>query len=264
MAAGLPVVASDWDGYRELVEHGTTGFLAPVYWPTFGREFEILGLSASVGFECRSALLASATAVDCAAMMNACRLLSDRPDLRRAFGDAGRQRAWRTFDYRVVVRQWESTMDELVETARRLASAEAAPVRHDPLAYRAQWVFQHYPTRTLDDADVVKLTEFGRRWLAGDVEIDVVKPIAAPFFELALEPGARAVHGAGGAMTVGELIVHLRKEHETDLMARAVVARLQKYGLLAVEGGPHVDQWLRTRTASAIDVGSEIVNAETL
>ena len=29
MACGLPVVASDWDGYRDLVDHGRSGFLIP-------------------------------------------------------------------------------------------------------------------------------------------------------------------------------------------------------------------------------------------
>ena len=29
MASSLPVVASDWDGYRDLVVHGRTGWLVP-------------------------------------------------------------------------------------------------------------------------------------------------------------------------------------------------------------------------------------------
>ena len=29
MASGLPVVATDWDGYRDLVDDGRTGLLVP-------------------------------------------------------------------------------------------------------------------------------------------------------------------------------------------------------------------------------------------
>ena len=31
MAAGLPVVGSDWNGYKDTIEHGKTGFLVPTY-----------------------------------------------------------------------------------------------------------------------------------------------------------------------------------------------------------------------------------------
>ena len=33
MAAGKPVIATDWDGYRQTVRHGDTGFLIPTYMP---------------------------------------------------------------------------------------------------------------------------------------------------------------------------------------------------------------------------------------
>ena len=32
MAAGRPVVASDWDGYRDLIRHGIDGYLVPSCW----------------------------------------------------------------------------------------------------------------------------------------------------------------------------------------------------------------------------------------
>ena len=32
MAAGLPVVASNWNGYRDLVRHGIDGYLVPSRW----------------------------------------------------------------------------------------------------------------------------------------------------------------------------------------------------------------------------------------
>ena len=31
MASGLPVVGSDWNGYKDTIEHGKTGFLVPTY-----------------------------------------------------------------------------------------------------------------------------------------------------------------------------------------------------------------------------------------
>ena len=34
MAAGLPVVASNWNGYRDLVRHGVDGYLVPTRWAT--------------------------------------------------------------------------------------------------------------------------------------------------------------------------------------------------------------------------------------
>ncbi len=45
MAAGLPVVASDFNGYRDLVEEGVTGYRIPTTWlPQGERIADLQGL----------------------------------------------------------------------------------------------------------------------------------------------------------------------------------------------------------------------------
>ena len=41
MACGLPVIASDWNGYRDTVRHGETGWLVPSHQPAQGMSREL-------------------------------------------------------------------------------------------------------------------------------------------------------------------------------------------------------------------------------
>ena len=51
MAAGLPLVASDWSGYRDLVRDGIDGFLIPTAWADSASRFHSLwDGSSSLGF----------------------------------------------------------------------------------------------------------------------------------------------------------------------------------------------------------------------
>ena len=91
MASGVPVVASDVGGLPEVVQHGETGFLAPVG--------------------------------DVDAMAGYClRILSDPAD-RRRFGEAARQRASEKFDFRNIIPQYERIYERLLA-----GSAERRPV----------------------------------------------------------------------------------------------------------------------------------------
>ena len=38
MASGLPVLVSDWDGYRDTVTHGAEGLVVPTVMPPAGSE----------------------------------------------------------------------------------------------------------------------------------------------------------------------------------------------------------------------------------
>ncbi|WP_148216769.1 glycosyltransferase family 4 protein [Phenylobacterium zucineum] len=152
MAAGLPVVASDWDGYRFTVRHGEEGFLIP----TLGGP-ESGGLGGTIAarhvfgldsYQTYVGALAQHTAVHIGRCAEALAALIRSPDLRRRMGEAGRARVRTAFDWPVVAGQYRELVDEL--SAIRAAAADppagrqSDPVRGDPFRD-----FAHFATDTL-------------------------------------------------------------------------------------------------------------------
>jgi D-inositol-3-phosphate glycosyltransferase len=139
MAAGKPVVVSDWDGYRFTVRDGEQGFLIPTLMAPAG------GLGAAMalrhGLEMQSyqayvGAVAQHTAVHVGRAAEAlARLIAD-PELRRRMGAAGRARVREAFDWTVVAPQVNALVDALAE--RRTAAAEPVtrhrlhPAKGDP------------------------------------------------------------------------------------------------------------------------------------
>lgn len=134
MAAGLPLVASDWDGYRDLVRHGTDGFLIPSRWAsTAALVSGSLGWQQLTGlnsFPMTSGALAQLVQLDLQAAEAALLSLLHDASLRRAMGHAARSRALAQFDAAVVMGEYRALFDEL---ARLRAAAPLAAHQPDPL-----------------------------------------------------------------------------------------------------------------------------------
>ena len=113
MASGLPVLASDWDGYRDLIVNGETGYLVPtrmVHGATAQATTRLL--FGQVNYDHFLAECSQATVVDPEAAADALsRLLAD-PDLRRRMGAAGRIRAVEHFRWERVIRPYETLWEE--------------------------------------------------------------------------------------------------------------------------------------------------------
>jgi glycosyltransferase involved in cell wall biosynthesis len=123
MAAGLPLVVSDWDGYRSIVRDEVDGFLVP----TLGAPGGCLGetLSHLQSFEMVSyhqyvGAVAQHTAVHVGRAAEALARLIRSPELRRSMGLAGRQRALDLYSWPVIVARYNELFSELSE--RRLAA----------------------------------------------------------------------------------------------------------------------------------------------
>ena len=167
MASGLPVVASDWNGYRDLVVPGQTGFLVP----TFAVKDSLLDLTSrlicdELNYDHFLARSSQGVAVDVEAAAEALTRLIEEPELRQRMGSAGRERAVNEFSWRVVIRAYESLWQEQEQQRLDCRRQSLAPRRWaGPAAYPSpEWTFAGYPSFWLkEDDDLVAGPEAAER-----------------------------------------------------------------------------------------------------
>lgn len=173
-AAGLPVVVSDWDGYRDTVAHGEQGFTVPSFMPPPGTAGDIaLRYAAGVDGYGRYCMATSQSiAIDIDAAAEAYRRLIEDADLRAKMGAAGVANARSRFDWKIVIRAYQDLWRELAE-ARRSAPesmpAEAGkplhPLRDDPFT-----LFAEYPTAFVAGETMAALAPGGARQRLADLK----------------------------------------------------------------------------------------------
>lgn len=154
MAAGLPCVVSDWDGYRDTVRDGVDGYRIRTVAPRpglgadliYAYDQHLIGYGAYVG---ATSMFAAA---DIGATARALATLLSDPDLRARMGQAGRERAQGTFDWRIVIPQYQALWSEL---RRRRLAAPPQPGRDHPHRPDPFRMFASYPSIILGPEDLV-------------------------------------------------------------------------------------------------------------
>ncbi|MBJ7413370.1 MAG: glycosyltransferase family 4 protein [Phenylobacterium sp.] len=156
MAAGLPCVVSDWDGYRDTVRHGVDGFRIRTTAPRPGLGSDLIYAYAQrlVSYEAYVAAASMFAAVDIGETAEALTLLFSDPDLRHRMGQAAQARAREVFDWRAVIPQYQALWTEL---ERRRTAAPAQPALENPYRPDPFRIFAAYPTAALSASDSVEL-----------------------------------------------------------------------------------------------------------
>lgn len=238
MACARPVVASDWNGYKELIVHGQTGFKVRTDWadclgelneaaPLLDMDQEHLHVGQSVN-------------VDLGQLAGYLATLIDNSDLREEMGRQARARVEELYDWPVVIAQWEAMWVELMAIAR---STERQ--KEDHLAYLQPNYFEHfahYASRIIDDATPVQITDRGKRWLRGEAPL-LMHPWAQGFLSPAcLRPALSALKSVGClgvGLPVRKLVEILERVHGLRRdRALMHVMWLAKYDLISLGVGP--------------------------
>jgi glycosyltransferase involved in cell wall biosynthesis len=232
MAAGLPVVAADWDGYKDTVADGVTGYLVPSALPILPASFDNLrGSRAMTGMD----LLAAGTIVSVPALYRALRALVWDTEKRAAFGAAARARAKSLYDWPVIVRAYEDLWDELIDLAAQSPKGLTPPVL-DLEQYDYRKIFAHYPTSSLTMDSPLALSPSALVSLDQYAELMHHFPDMERMFPV---EGMRAMLAAvaGGSATIGSLVARHKEASDADgALAMAGISRMLKYDLCYVPG----------------------------
>jgi len=155
MASGLPVIVSDWDGYKETVRDGIDGFRIPTLMPEPGDGIDLSARYAlnidnydryignvsnyvSINFEC---------------LTNTFMQLINNAGLRIKMGQNARKRALENYDWSTIIPKYEFLWNEL--NLLRVNSDKCKWNNMlDPF-----FAFSSYPTNLLSDEYKVRLVE---------------------------------------------------------------------------------------------------------
>lgn len=165
MAAGLPQVVADWDGYRDTVVHGETGFLIPTYWTDC--DGDLLRTGSVLGWSFDHLQLGQSVAVDVCAAEQSMQQLIESPELRARMSKASRERAEANYSYGVIARRYEELGQALGEMARSHPLEGVLP-RFSQTAYSRY--FRDHASEWIDGAWQVQLTSLGSAILLQGVE----------------------------------------------------------------------------------------------
>jgi len=179
MASGLPVVISDFSGYRDFISNGREGFLIPTTWAESIPEF----LKENIGIldpSMARLYLSQMVAVDLEKLKTAILRLAKEERLRFRMGGTAKSKAL-TYRWSNLIPAYEKFWGELKEESRHYATNPVEPP--NILTGDFSYTFSHYPSQRLSAKQEIRLTEYGSQILK-----DSAKPIRYEDVQVCLFP----------------------------------------------------------------------------
>lgn len=160
MAAGLPVIVSDIDGYREHVQQNRNGYIVPTLWTD---QFDMAELAEIMNFGTMQLMLAQCMAVDTEILYrNIISLLTDT-SLRTRMGNQARETALQKYRWQDTIGVYETLWDNLANQAKQYDGKIIK--RNNPFLNDYLQLFEHYPTARLTENNLCTITAEGKQIL---------------------------------------------------------------------------------------------------
>jgi D-inositol-3-phosphate glycosyltransferase len=231
MASGVPAIVSDWDGYKDTVIHGKTGFRVPTYWADCEEKISLFSPICDFGFE--HFFLAQSVCVDANKIVEYLTKVILHPELREELGRNARNLAVERFDWRVIIRQYEELWKDLY---RRSQDFEPPPRKTPMFRPNRLKAFSSYPSRMIQAETLIHTTADGSEALLRKEIFPLYKGMETMF------PIIQDIIGlAQEDQRVGHMEQELLEKYQeyaiTPQDVKYLIMRMLKHGWLEVMSG---------------------------
>lgn len=232
MACGLPVVGSEWDGYRDMLLDGETGFAVPTMMIPGATSLATTRLTCGgINYDQYLAHASQVVTVDIPSAANAVTKLVADPALRQRMGANGRQRVLQHFTWERVIAAYEALW---AEQQRELAKYQrptkpVMPARMPP----PELAFATYPTMWMREEVRCQAGPEAAFWLRHCVSLPITNVQYVPRHrdEAVL---LKVLNFAAEPRSFADMVNFLSPNDPSSEVARSTLGWLFKYGLLRV------------------------------
>ena len=159
MASGLPVIVSDWNGYRSTVRDGVDGFTVKSYSLSagFGEELAFNHMIDFIDYNHYIGFTSQRVAIDIDICIEKLNILINNKDKRLEMGKNGRNRARGDLSWRNIISQYKELATELNiirDSYNPNSKKELIKLPHDRMDPFK--VFSTYPTEIINNKSLIK------------------------------------------------------------------------------------------------------------
>ena len=195
MASKLPVIVSDWDGYKSTVRNDIDGYRVKTYAlkPGLGEDLAYNHMMDSINYDHYIGLSVQRVAIDVADCIRKLKILIFDKDKRLEYGENARKRATDFFNWPVILNQYKELSKELTsirhtekDNFEKFNQKSLPSEKLDPF-----YIFSSYPTETLNrkhnftklndvnSISIKEILEFGsidysKKFLPSNIDINIV------------------------------------------------------------------------------------------
>lgn len=223
MAAGIPVLVSDWNGYKDTVRDEIDGYRIKVMMPPLGtgRAMSLRHAAGVDSYDHYIGEISLATSVDTRELTARMVALTQDAGLRARMGAAGQARARTEFDWSVVLDRFDELAGEISRLRPATAPPAAWPSRPDPFT-----LFSGFGSATISGQWEISLPPQGGPSLRDLLALSIVN---YGFEPSALQPAdVEAAYEVvkGDAHTVGEAVQAMGGGSPARVAALMLLAKL--------------------------------------